>query len=40
MEVPNRKRKADNEKKPKVDPNIAVIQPPFQRLAKLDLFSR
>jgi len=40
MEGASRKQKAENEKKPKVDVNIAVIQPPFQRLAKLDLFSR
>jgi len=29
-----------NDKKPKFNPNIAVIQPPFQRVEKLDLFNR
>lgn len=37
---PSRNRKAESEKKSKTDPNLAVIQPPYQRIEKLDLFSR
>jgi len=37
---PPRNQKVEQEKKPRSNPNIAVIQPPFQRVEKLDLFNR